>query len=280
MDLLTGPQPIPAPFFQLLTEKLKLYFITGGMPEAVSEWIDRGDPEKLDRVMRSVLTAYNIDFTKHLTPAMSRKVSRVWASLPSQLAKENKKFQYRLVKDGANARDYEEAIDWLTDVDLAHRVLRCSAPGLPISAYEDAAHFKLYAADVGMLRRLSGLDTSAFAEGDRLFTEFKGALTENYIMEALTAVYDAPLHYWTKPKPAYEVDFLLQHRNEVIPIEVKAGKDNKGKGLAVYGRTYAAKTPLRVRFSMLNLHMKDDLLNIPLFLADRTRQLIDSALSR
>lgn len=278
MDSLNLIEPIPAPFMSLFEERLKLYFMTGGMPEAVAEWIDRGDPEKLDRVMQNILTAYNIDFTKHLSPSVSRRVSRVWMSLPSQLAKENKKFQYRLVKNGANARDYEEAIDWLTSVDLAYRVVRCSAPGLPVSAYEDAASFKMYAADVGMLRRLAGLGTSAFGEGDKLFTGFKGALTENYILQSLSASYGAALHFWTKPKPAYEVDFILQHRNEIIPIEVKAGKDNKGKGLAAYGKAYADKTPLRVRFSMLNLHMRGDLLNIPLFMADRTPQLIEMAL--
>jgi predicted AAA+ superfamily ATPase len=165
-------EAVPELFFKSFEEKLKLYFVTGGMPEAVAEWIDRGDPEKLDRTIQSILTAYNIDFTKHLSPSMSRRVAKVWSSLPSQLAKENKKFQYGLVKNGANARDYEEAIDWLTSVELAYRVVRCSAPGLPISAYEDASHFKMYAVDVGMLRRLAGLNTSAFGEGNRLFTEF------------------------------------------------------------------------------------------------------------
>ncbi|MDR2162699.1 MAG: ATP-binding protein [Clostridiales Family XIII bacterium] len=271
-------EPIPEPFFNLLHDRLKLYFVTGGMPEAVAEWIDRTDPGKLEQVIRNIITSYSIDFIKHLTPTMSRRVSRAWESLPSQLSKENKKFQYKLVKNGANARDYEEAIDWLTNVNLVHRVKRCTAPGLPISAYEDESSFKLYAADVGILRSLASLDPSVFGEGHRLFTEFKGALSENYVLQALSAAYDTPMHYWTKLKPAYEVDFILQHRNEIIPIEVKAGTDNKGKSIAFYGKTYAEKTPLRVRFSTMNLHIKDDLLNIPLFLADMTPQLIELAM--
>jgi predicted AAA+ superfamily ATPase len=220
-----------------------------------------------------------VDFIKHLEAASARRVVRVWNSLPQQLAKENKKFQYVLVKEGVGARDYEEAIDWLTDVSLAHRVNRIKAPGLPLSAYEDEKAFKFYAADVGLLRRLSNLDPSAYGEGWRLFTEFKGALAENYILQALTASYESKLHYWTTYNPTYEVDFVLQHRNEVIPIEVKSGKDSKGKGLAIYRGKYPEKTGLRIRFSLLNLDLSDDLLNIPLFMADHSKRLIDIALA-
>jgi predicted AAA+ superfamily ATPase len=279
MDSIDRIEQIPAPFFSLFEEKLKLYFIVGGMPEAVAEWIDRSDAEKLDRVLQNILTAYNIDFMKHLSPTMSRRVARVWSSLPSQLARENKKFRYKLVKNGANARDYEEAIDWLKSVQLVNNVPRCTAPGIPISAYEDASSFKLYAADVGMLRRLSALDPSAYGADRQLFTHFRGALSENYILQALSAAYESGLHYWSKQKPPYEVDFIIQHRNDIIPAEVKAGTDSKGKGLAKYREYYAAETPLRIRYSLLNLHKKDDLLNIPIFLADITPRLIEQAVT-
>jgi predicted AAA+ superfamily ATPase len=270
---------IPLPFFSLLTEKMKLYFVTGGMPEAVAVWAERKDPEGVDATLRNILFAYDVDFIKHLEAASAQRVARVWDSLPQQLAKENKKFRYALVKDGAGARDYEDAIDWLTDVSLAHRVNRIKAPGLPVSAYEDERAFKLYAADVGLLRRLSALDPSAYGEGPRLFTEFKGALAENYILQALTASYESKLRYWATYNPTYEVDFVLQHKNDVIPIEVKSGKDNKGKGLAVYRDKYPEKTGLRIRFSLLNLDLSGDLLNIPLFMADHAKRLIDIALT-
>jgi predicted AAA+ superfamily ATPase len=272
-------EQIPLPFFSLLNEKMKLYFVTGGMPEAVAGWAEHRDSAGVDTTLRNILFAYDVDFIKHLEAASAQRVVRVWNSLPQQLAKENKKFRYMLVKEGVGARDYEEAIDWLTDVSLAHRVNRIKAPGLPLSAYEDERAFKLYAADVGLLRRLSALDPSAYGEGWRLFTEFKGALAENYILQSLTASYESRLRYWTTYNPAYEVDFVLQHKNDVIPVEVKSGKDSKGKGLAVYREKYPDKTRLRVRFSLLNLDLSDDLLNIPLFMADHSKRLIDIALA-
>jgi predicted AAA+ superfamily ATPase len=271
-------EPLPMPFMELLTERLRLYFVTGGMPEVVADWFDRSDTEKMERIMSGILASYEIDFSKHLSPSMTRRAARVWNTLPSQMSKENRKFQYKVVKEGANARDYEEAIDWLCRVSLMYRVIRCRAPGLPIVAYDDDGSFKLYAADVGLIRALSKLDASAVTEGDRLFTEFKGALSENYVLNALAMRYDTPIRYWTTYHPSYEVDFLLQHGNHIIPVEVKAGLSNKGKGLAVYGERYADKTPLRVRYSLLNLDLSGDLLNIPLFLADRTPELVDLAL--
>ena len=270
-------EKIPLPFFSILVEKLKLYFVTGGMPESVEKWIRLRDASESEDKLRDILFAYDIDFLKHLDASTAQKVTRVWNSLPSQLAKENKKFHYKLVKEGAGAREYEDAIDWLTDVSLVYRVNRIKAPGLPIQAYEDQDAFKLYAADVGLLRRLSGLDPSAYGEGSRLFTEFKGALAENYILQALTKAYEPKLRYWTSYNPTWEVDFVLQHKNDVIPIEVKSGTDNKGKALAVYRERYHDLTKLRIRYSLLNLDFSDDLLNIPLFMADQTKRLIDLA---
>jgi predicted AAA+ superfamily ATPase len=274
LDGLEAIEPLPVPFFSALHEQLKLYFITGGMPEAVAEWLDRNDVEKLERVLGSILFAYRIDFAKHLPATMLQKVTDIWDSLPAQLSKENKKFHYTVIKNGGSAREYGEALAWLSDAHLVHRVGRIKAPGLPVSAYEDPAAFKLYAADVGLLRQQSRLDPSVFVQGDRLFTEFKGALTENFILQSLIAqTGDAP-HYWSVTNPNHEVDFILQDGNTIVPMEVKSGADSRGRGIAAYGRRYPGQTRLRVRYSLLNLDLSDDLLNIPLFLVDQTPRLL------
>jgi predicted AAA+ superfamily ATPase len=272
--------PLPAPFFTTLYERLKLYLITGGMPEAVAEWLDRGDVDKLERVLNGILASYRIDFAKHLPATLLQKATAVWDSLPAQLSKENKKFRYNIIKNGASAREYGEALSWLCDAQLVHQVNRAKTPGLPLSAHDDPAAFKLYAADVGLLRQQSHLDPSVFAEGDRLFTEFKGALVENFVLQSLAARAAVPLRYWSVTNPNHEVDFILQHKNALIPIEVKAGADSRGKSLAAYKGRFSAQTPLRVRCSLLNLKLTDDLLNIPLFLVDQTPRLINLALEQ
>ena len=285
LDKLDTIAPLPQPFFDTLHERLKQYFITGGMPEAVAEWLDRKDVEKLDQVLASILYAYQIDFAKHLSSSMTQKVTAIWQSLPAQLAKENKRFQYNIIKSGANVRDYGEALAWLIDAHMSYRVARIKYPGLPISAHEDAAAFKLFAADIGLLRRLSALDTSVFSLGSSLFTEFKGAFTENFILQSLTATFKSPLRYWSMTNPNYEVDFILQHGMSIIPIEVKSGFDSRGRGLAAYQKRYQARESqdrqhpsLRVRYSLLNLNLTDDLLNIPLFLVDQTPSLLEKCL--
>jgi predicted AAA+ superfamily ATPase len=184
-----------------------------------------------------------------------------------------------VIKSGASSRDYGEALTWLTDARLTYRVARINSPGLPISAYEDSVAFKLYAADVGLLRSLSNLDMSVFAQGSTLFTGFKGALTENFVLQSLTAAGDVPLRYWSITNPNHEVDFIMQSGMHIIPIEVKAGAESKGKSLGFYKRRYPNQTALRVRYSLLNLDLTDDLLNIPLYLIDQTPQLIDLALA-
>ena len=224
-------------------------------------------------------------FAKHLSSSMTQKVTAIWQSLPAQLAKENKRFQYNIIKSGANVRDYGEALAWLIDAHMSYRVARIKYPGLPISAHEDAAAFKLFAADIGLLRRLSALDTSVFSLGSSLFTEFKGAFTENFILQSLTATFKSPLRYWSMTNPNYEVDFILQHGMSIIPIEVKSGFDSRGRGLAAYQKRYQARESqdrqhpsLRVRYSLLNLNLTDDLLNIPLFLVDQTPSLLEKCL--
>ncbi|MDO5483415.1 MAG: ATP-binding protein [Desulfovibrionaceae bacterium] len=266
--------PLPDAFFNPLYEQMKMYFVTGGMPEAVKLWTEAHDVAAMQTALADILNAYERDFAKHPAPKEFPRISLIWKSIPSQLARENKKFLYRVVKEGARAREYEDALQWLIDARLIHKVFRSSAPGIPLSAYDDLSSFKIYLTDVGLLRRMALLSPSAFAEGNRLFTEFKGALAENYILQALLPQFEAAPRYWSQHNPSYEVDFLIQYDNDIIPLEVKAETNVRSRSLKIYTQKFRERTPLRVRFSLDNLKFDDDLLNIPLFMADQTSRLI------
>jgi len=273
-------EPLPEAFFNPLHEKLKMYFVTGGMPESVRSWTQDRDIDLVQRVLSNILGAYERDFAKHPNPTDFPKISLIWKSIPSQLARENNKFLYSAVKEGARARDYENALEWLCNANLAHKIYRSTAPGLPISAYDDLSAYKLYMVDVGLLRRLSLLAPSAFGEGNRLFVEFKGALSENYVLQALKNQFEATPRYWAVINPKYEVDFITQRENDVFPMEVKPEANVESKSLKKYKEKYGDKVKLRIRFSLNNLRLDDDLLNIPLFLADYTDKLIGMALEQ
>ena len=273
-------EPLPEAFFNPLYEKLKMYFVTGGMPESVRSWTQDRDIDLVQRVLSNILGAYERDFAKHPNPTDFPKISLIWKSIPSQLARENNKFLYSAVKEGARARDYENALEWLCNANLAHKIYRSTAPGLPISAYDDLSAYKLYMVDVGLLRRLSLLAPSAFGEGNRLFVEFKGALSENYVLQALKNQFEATPRYWAVINPKYEVDFITQRENDVFPMEVKSEANVESRSLKKYKEKYGDKVKLRIRFSLNNLRLDDDLLNIPLFLADYTDKLIGMALEQ
>lgn len=270
-------EPIPSAFFNPLHEKLKMYFVTGGMPESVRSWTQDRDIGLMQEVLSNILEAYQRDFAKHPDPRDFPKISMIWESIPSQLARENKKFIYKVVKEGVRAREYEDALQWLCGANLVYKIYRSSAPGLPISAYDDLSAFKLYMVDVGLLRRLSLLAPSAFSEGNRLFVEFKGALTENYILQTLINQFEAIPRYWASDNPRYEIDFLIQKENDILPIEVKSQSNVESLSLKRYKEKYNDKVKLRIRFSLNNLKLDGDLLNIPLFMADYTDQIIDLA---
>jgi predicted AAA+ superfamily ATPase len=273
-------EPLPEAFFNPLYEKLKMYFVTGGMPESVRSWTQDRDIDLVQRVLSNILGAYERDFAKHPNPTDFPKISLIWKSIPSQLARENNKFLYSAVKEGARARDYENALEWLCNASLAYKIYRSTSPGLPISAYDDLSAFKLYMVDVGLLRRLSLLAPSAFGEGNRLFVEFKGALSENYVLQALKNQFEATPRYWAVINPKYEVDFITQRENDVFPMEVKSEANVESKSLKKYKEKYGDKVKLRIRFSLNNLRLDDDLLNTPLFLADYTDKLIGMALEQ
>ena len=267
-------EPIPDIFFNQLHEKLKMYFITGGMPEAVRSWTEDRDTKLVQSALRDILNAYELDFSKHAEIKDIAKLGLIWNSIPSQLARENKKFLYSAVKEGARAREYEDALTWLCNAGMAYKIYRSIKPGLPLSAYDDLTAFKLYTADTGLLRRLALLDPIAFNEGIRLFTEFKGALTENFVLQGLVDKYEAIPRYWTSGGQA-EVDFVIQRGNDIIPVEVKADQNINGRSLTLYGQKYEAETKIRVRFSLRNLKQDGNLLNIPLFMVDHLDRLIE-----
>ena len=271
-------EPIPDAFFHPLCEKLKMYYVTGGMPEPVLRWTEDRDVAAVQTALADIVAAYERDFAKHPHISEFPKISMIWKSIPSQLAKENKKFLYKVVKEGARAREYEDALQWLVDARLVHKIYRSRSPGLPMAAYDDLTAFKLYLVDVGILRRLSQLSPTAFGEGNRLFTEFKGALTENYILQSLMPQWDVTPRYWTQTNPPYEVDFLIQRENDIFPVEVKSDTNLSGKSLKKFKELFPDKTKLRLRFSLENLKQDGDVLNIPLFMADETDRLIALAL--
>ncbi|EPI47619.1 ATP-binding protein [Gardnerella vaginalis] len=271
-------EPIPNAFFNPLYEKLKMYYVTGGMPESVLMWTKARDVNAMQETLFEIITAYERDFAKHPNVSEFPKISMIWHSIPSQLARENKKFLYKVVKNGARAREYEDALQWLVSAQLVYKIYRSTAPSLPIAAYDDVSAFKIYLADVGLLRRLAQLAPTAFAEGNRLFTEFKGALTENYVLQALLTQFEVMPRYWSQTNPPYEVDFLIQRENDIFPIEVKSEANINSRSLKKFKELFPNQTKLRIRFSLNNLKLDDDVLNIPLFMADYTDKLIGLAL--
>lgn len=265
--------PIPDIFFNQLTENFKRYFISGGMPEAASKLVETDNLESTDTILKDILQSYTLDFIKHAASKEIVKIDYIWKSIPAQLAKENKKFLYQVVKPGARAREYEDALLWLVQAGLVHRVYHCNKPHIPLSAYDDLSAFKLYLHDVGILRKLAQLDTTSFTSQLNIFTEFKGAFTENYILQSLFNQFDVMPRYWTSPGKA-EIDFLLQYKNMVIPCEVKADENVNSKSLGVYRDKF--QPSISIRYSLKNLQYREGLLNIPLFMADYTQRLLES----
>lgn len=280
LDSIDTIEPIPGAFFNPLYEKLKMYYVTGGMPEPVLMWTGDRDVDAMQAALYNIVGAYERDFARHPDVKEFPKISMIWKSIPSQLARENKKFIFKVVKEGARAREYEDALQWLVDANLVKKIYRSNAPGLPISAYDDLSAYKIYLVDVGLLRRLALLAPTAFGEGNRLFTEFKGALSENYVLQALTNQFEATPRYWAQNNPPYEVDFLIQRENNIFPVEVKAEANTKSRSLKKFKEKFGDKVELRIRFSLDNMKLDNDLLNIPLFMADYADKLIGIALKK
>ena len=241
--------PIPDAFFNPLTEKLKMYFVTGGMPEPVARWTQEQDIEGVQTALSNIIGGYERDFAKHPNVREYPKISLIWRSIPSQLAKENKKFLYKVVREGARAREYEDALQWLVDAQLVSKICRSGAPGLPLSSHDDLTAFKLYLVDVGLLRRLALLAPSAFVEGNRLFTEFR-ELSENYVLQALQVQFEATPRYWSVLNPSYEVDFLIQ-RERRLPNRGEVREQSREREPQKFKNASPTKS-LRIRFTRIS----------------------------
>ena len=270
MNSLEKIEKIPDIFFNQLEEKLKAYFIIGGMPEAVSAWVNEKDMELVNKIQDNILSAYESDFSKHTQDSEANKISLIWNSVPSQLAKENKKFLYQVVKEGARAREYENALNWLNDANLIYKIYNVTKTDFPLKAYNDLSAFKIYMNDVGLLRKMSNLDSKIVVEGDKLFEEFKGAFTENYVLNMLISTLNSVPNYYTFDRN--EIDFIIQYKNNIVPIEVKANKSTNNTSLTKYNEKF--NNELSVRFSMNNLSKDGKILNIPLFLIEYVEKFI------
>ena len=270
MESISNFENIPEIFFNRLEEKLKAYFIIGGMPEAVKSWVTEKDISKINKIQENILKAYEADFSKHTTNIEANRISIIWNSVSSQLSKENKKFLYQVAKDGARAREYEGAVNWLNDANLIYKIYSVTKPSMPLKAYNDLSAFKIYLNDVGLLRKMTDLDSKVVIEGNRIFEEFKGALTENYVLQMLLST-GLKANYFTFDNK-YEIDFIIQYKNNIIPIEVKSSENINSISLKHYNEKYNPK--VRIRFSMKNLQKDNNLINIPLFMVEYIKKFL------
>lgn len=258
--------PIPEPHHVQLIELLKMYFYVGGMPKPVLRYVETDDLIKVRATQNDILKAYMQDFAKHAPPLLVMRITQIWESIPIHLGKENKRFVFTAIKKSARAREYEEAIQWLLDAELIYRVAAITAPRPPLSSYGDHETFKVYLLDVGLLGAMCRLPGRVILEGDQLFVEFKGSLTENYVAQGLKTANGGILYYWKSEKDA-KVDFLLEHDGEIFPLEVKSGISSKKKSLLVYKEKYQPR--LISRASLMNLKQDGNCCNYPLYLIER-----------
>ena len=263
--LASGDIEMATAFKERFIDALRQYYFVGGMPEAVAEFAESGSYEEVRSLQNDLLLDYEHDFSKYATATEAEKIRLVWRSAPSQLAKENKRFVYSAVRPSGRARDFESAIQWLTDAGLLVRVARISKPGIPLSAYEELPSFKLYMLDVGLLGARSKLRSSTLIDGDRLFIEFKGALTEQYVCQQLVAQGIVPW-YWSAERSDGEVDFVAEWDGSARPIEVKAEENLRSKSLRAFCAKYQIERAIRL--SMSDYRVESWLTNIPLYAAN------------
>lgn len=252
-----------AVFHEELLRYVRTYLYMGGMPEAVQTWIDTQDYAAVREVQSGILVSYQADFSKHAPHAQVPRINMVWDSLPAQLAKENKKFVYGVLREGARAKDFELAIMWLHDCGLVLKSHRVSAPRLPLKAYQDMQVFKLFMVDVGLLCAMTGMEARTLLDGNRIFTEFKGALTEQFVMQELTCAACDYIGYWTNERSTSEVDFIIQKEGKVILIEVKSGENLRSRSFTQFCQTYKPEQAYKV--SVLPYRTHTPIENIPLY---------------
>lgn len=244
---------------------LKNYYYVGGMPEIVQYFAEHRDYQEVRRMQKGILDQYEDDFGKHAGNTELARIRMVWNSIPMQLAKENKKFFFGQIKTGARMKDFEVAIEWLLDCGLITKVYRVNKPAMPLKAYIDFTAFKLFLLDVGLLGALSDLDAESILEGNEIFVEFKGALTEQYVLQELVAETEYTPYYYATEKAAFEMDFMIQKGKNIVPIEVKAETNQKAKSLKAYCQKYEPE--YAVRISMKNYQEEEWVTNLPLYAA-------------
>lgn len=255
--------PLITSFKQTYIDALKQYYFVGGMPEAVLSFVEEKNFNLVREIQKRILTAYEQDFSKHAPVQLVPKIRMLWNSIPSQLAKENKKFIYGLVREGARGKDYETAIMWLCDCGLVHKIGRVNGGGIPLKAYEDLKAFKLFLVDVGLLSCMTGLHQRTLLNSNDLFSEFKGALTEQYVCQQLKTLDDLGVYYYTNDRSSCEIDFILDTGEQAVPVEVKAEVNLKAKSLKTYVEKF--NPPISVRASMADYKKQDWLINLPLY---------------
>lgn len=265
-ELLEGMEqlePLPEPFHQDLLDLLRKYYFIGGMPEAVKYYAETGSLDEVRTIHQEIIDAYVLDFAKHAPPTDVPKISHIWDSIPTQLARENKKFIFSAVKKSARARDYESALRWLEDSGLILRAFSVSTAKHPLKGYRSPNIFKVYLLDVGLLGAIAEIPVEILSRGDLLFNQYQGAFVENFVAQQLTASLDMNLYYWRSEGKMAELDFLCNVGTNIYPVEVKAGINPRSKSLKSYDQQFSP--PLLVRSTLLNLKCDGKTCNIPLY---------------
>ena len=253
-------------FHNQMVDLLKQYYYVGGMPACVKEFSNRYNYKEVRKIQEEILRAYEQDFSKHPPSSLIPRLRQLWNSIPGQLAKENRKFIYKLIRSGARAREYETSIMWLNDCGLIHKVNRVIKPIIPLKAYEDIQAFKLFLIDIGLLSAMNKLESKTLINGNSLFGEYRGALTEQYVLQQLVCIKDLSVYYWTSDRGSAEVDFVIDSNDEILPVEVKASENLQAKSLKVYCELYRPKVSIRT--SMSKYRKESWLINIPLYAID------------
>jgi len=269
--LQTGDWKLLTTFKPKYIDRLRQYFFVGGMPEAVLKFSQNGNYNEVRDIQNQILNAYEHDFSKHTPKEIVPRIRMVWNSVPAQLAKENRKFIYGIIREGSRAKDYEIALSWLIDCGLVHKICRVSKPAIPLKAYEDRSSFKLFPSDIGLLSAMGDIDPRTLLEGNRIFSEFKGALTEQYVLQQLISCDEYVIFYWSAERSTAEVDFILQTEGKIIPLEVKAEENLQAKSLKVYVEKFSPE--MSVRTSMSDYRKQDWLINLPLYAIHRLNKI-------
>jgi hypothetical protein len=254
-------------------ERLRQYYFVGGMPEAVAQFARDQDYKKVREIQKQILDTYELDFSKHAPEDIIPRIRMLWNSVPSQLARENRKFIYGAVREGSRAKDYQMALSWLIDCRQVHKVCRVSKPAMPLKAYEESNAFKLFLVDIGLLAAMGDLDARTLLEGHAVFSEFKGALTEQYVHQQLAANEAFSVYYWSAERSSAEVDFILQYKNMIVPVEVKAEENLHSKSLRAFRDKFSPF--VSVRTSMSDYRREEWLINLPLYALSEIGNVLD-----